>query len=93
VTINRQLDSPARLLLSMQVVAERLSIGKTLAWQLVSSGALASVQIGKRRLVSVAELERYAERLAAQPSGRRPPKATKATRKRAASSRPSPRSH
>jgi excisionase family DNA binding protein len=62
------LDASGRLFLSVSMVAERLSIGKTFAWELVSSGEIASVRIGKRRLVSVRELERYAEQLAAQTS-------------------------
>jgi excisionase family DNA binding protein len=60
------LDASGRLFLSVSLVAERLSIGKTFAWELVSSGEIASVRIGKRRLVSVAELERYARQLAVQ---------------------------
>ena len=61
-------ESSVRLLISIEQVADSLSIGRTLAWQLVSSGELASVQIGKRRLVAVVELQRYTEWLAAQPS-------------------------
>ena len=42
-----------RLLLTVEEVAQRLGIGRTLAWRLVRSGDLPSVRLG--RLVRVPE--------------------------------------
>jgi excisionase family DNA binding protein len=40
-----------------------LGVGRTKVFELVASGALRSVRVGRRRLVPVAELRAYAERL------------------------------
>lgn len=47
------------LLVSVPEAGQALGIGKRLAWELVYSGELASVRVGRRRLVPVAELERF----------------------------------
>ncbi|MHB8618711.1 MAG: helix-turn-helix domain-containing protein [Chloroflexota bacterium] len=44
-------------------VAELLCISERLVWELVLSGDLGSVRIGRRRLVSVAALKEYIEGL------------------------------
>jgi excisionase family DNA binding protein len=48
-----------QLLLSVPEAAARLGIGRTFAWQLVHAGELRAVAVGRRRLVPVAELERF----------------------------------
>jgi excisionase family DNA binding protein len=52
-----------RLLLPVSEAGAVLGVGRTMAWRLVQSGELASVRIGKRRLVPRAELEAYVQRL------------------------------
>lgn len=54
------------LLLSIKDAAKRLNIGRTLMYELVNSGQVASVHIGKLHRVPVAALIRYVERLTAQ---------------------------
>ena len=39
--------TPERLLLTVEEAAERLGIGKTLAWQLVWDGVLPSIRLGR----------------------------------------------
>lgn len=48
------------LFLSVEEVASRLNIGRTLAYQLVMRGDIPSAKFGKLRRVHVAELERWA---------------------------------
>lgn len=45
--------------------AEALGIGRSTAFELVASGALASVRVGRRRLVPVSALREFSERLIA----------------------------
>ncbi len=52
-----------RTLLTVEEAAERLGIGRTLAWQLVRSGDLGSVRIGKLRRVPVAAVTEFATKL------------------------------
>ncbi len=40
-----------------------LGVGRTTIFELIASGELRSVRIGRRRLIPAAELHRYAERL------------------------------
>ena len=42
-----------KLLITISEAAERLSIGRSFAYQLVQTGALPTVQLGRRRLVPV----------------------------------------
>ena len=52
---------------SVEEAAQRLGLGASFTWQLVSAGTLRSIKIGKRRLIPVAELDRFvAAQLAAQ---------------------------
>jgi excisionase family DNA binding protein len=54
------------LLLSIPEVARRLSIGRSMAYELVNSGQIATVRIGQRRLIARQELERYVAKLIAE---------------------------
>ena len=53
----------ARLLLRVPDVAHRLSIGRSIIYQLIKSGALPSVKIKGSRLVRAADLEAYVRSL------------------------------
>jgi excisionase family DNA binding protein len=52
-------------LYSVDVVAERLNIGRTLVFALIQHGQLDSVKIGRRRLVPHDDLVAYIERIKA----------------------------
>lgn len=56
-------DRRPRLLITVDEAAERLSIGRTAAYALVSSGELESVQIGRLRRVPASAVEEYVNRL------------------------------
>lgn len=51
------------LLLSIKDAAKRLNIGRTLMYELVGSGQIESVHIGRLHRVPVSALVRYVERL------------------------------
>jgi excisionase family DNA binding protein len=55
-----------RVLLTVAEVAEALHVGRSKVFELVISGEIESVKIGKLRRVSVAAVHAYAERLAAE---------------------------
>jgi excisionase family DNA binding protein len=59
---------PERVLLTVEEAAEQLRIGRTVAWRLVSSGELQSVQIGRLRRVPAAAVSEYAAHLVARQS-------------------------
>jgi excisionase family DNA binding protein len=48
-----------QLLVSIPVAAHRLSIGKTLTYELLKLQKLQAVRLGGRTLIPVAELERF----------------------------------
>lgn len=48
-----------RLLLTVEEAAERLGIGRTLAWQLVRQGGLPSVRLGRCVRVPLSALEAW----------------------------------
>lgn len=50
-------------LVSIEQAAAMLGIGRSMAWELVSAGALRTVQIGRRRLVPVAAIDGYVQAL------------------------------
>jgi len=50
------------LLLPVREVAAQLSIGRDTAYELVRSGRLRSVAIGRRRLIPFSELEDFVRR-------------------------------
>jgi excisionase family DNA binding protein len=56
------------LLVSVREAAKRLGLGRDTAYQLVREGRLHSVALGRKRLVPVAELERFVEREASNGS-------------------------
>jgi excisionase family DNA binding protein len=51
------------LLLSIDDAAIALGIGRTQTYELVMSGKIASVKIGRRRLIVRSELESFVQRL------------------------------
>jgi excisionase family DNA binding protein len=51
-------------LMSLEAVMERLAVGRSTVYKLVAAGALRSVKIGKRRLVSEQALAEYIASLA-----------------------------
>ncbi|OLF04713.1 hypothetical protein BLA60_39520 [Actinophytocola xinjiangensis] len=55
--------TPASVMLTVEEAAERLRIGRTTAWNLVKSGELRSVSIGRLRRVPAAEVQSYADQL------------------------------
>jgi excisionase family DNA binding protein len=52
-----------KLLLTVEEAAERLSIGRTRAYELLLGGALESVKIGRSRRIPVGAVESFVERL------------------------------
>jgi excisionase family DNA binding protein len=56
-----QPDTP--LLLTVEQAAERLGIGRTLAYALVSAGEIESVQIGRLRRIPADALPAFLDRL------------------------------
>ena len=59
---NGTADSIGRLTYSVVEAAEVLGIGTTLAKELVRTGELRSIKIGRRRLVAKVDLELFVER-------------------------------
>jgi excisionase family DNA binding protein len=53
----------APLLLTVEEAAERLRIGRSLAYELVQSGELVSVKLGRCRRIPVAALEDFVDAL------------------------------
>lgn len=61
-------SSVAKLLLTVEEAAERLSISRTRMYALLGRNVIYSIKEGRARLVPVAELERYVERRLAEQS-------------------------
>ena len=61
---------PDRVLLTVAEAAERLGIGKTKTYALVTSGEIESVLIGRLRRVHVDAITAYASRLVTQQNNR-----------------------
>jgi excisionase family DNA binding protein len=57
---------PARVLLTVEEAAERLHIGKTKTYDLVKSGEIESVLIGRLRRIHIDAINSYTARLASQ---------------------------
>ncbi|RKT84854.1 DNA binding domain-containing protein, excisionase family [Saccharopolyspora antimicrobica] len=57
---------PGRVLLTVEEAAQQLGIGRTKAYELVKSGEIESVQIGRLRRVPRAAIDGYAARLVSQ---------------------------
>ena len=51
------------LLVSVDVAAQMLSIGRTAAWELVRKNKIASVKIGRTRRVPIVAIHEYIQRL------------------------------
>lgn len=56
-------DQPEGLLLTVEEAAERLRLGRTLVYRLISSGELESVTVGRLRRVPAECLAEYVARL------------------------------
>ena len=56
------LEVDDRLLVSVKEAARMLGLGQTVTWSLVMSGEIASVKIGRRRLVVTENLNRFIAR-------------------------------
>lgn len=54
------------LLLTPERAAERLDVSRTTVYELLKSGDLASVKIGRARRIPVAALSEYVDRLRAE---------------------------
>ncbi|MEQ9661532.1 MAG: helix-turn-helix domain-containing protein [Parasphingopyxis sp.] len=50
-------------LLSIADAARTLGVGRSKAYQLIKDGEIEAVHVGRRRLVVVASIERFVERL------------------------------
>jgi excisionase family DNA binding protein len=50
------------LLISVQEAARMLSIGRTSIYQLMNSGELETMKLGRRRLITIESLRRVTER-------------------------------
>lgn len=48
---------------TVETVMDRLSLGRTKVYQLIESGAIRSVKVGRRRLVSESAIAEYIKRL------------------------------
>lgn len=59
---------PERVLLTVEEAAERLGIGRSLAFRLIRDGELESVQIGRLRRVPASAVTDFATRLVARQS-------------------------
>lgn len=57
------------LLLTPEAAAERLSVGRTTIYELIASGEIFSVKIGRARRVPAAALADYVARLASAAPG------------------------
>jgi excisionase family DNA binding protein len=60
--------APERVLLTVEEAAERLGIGRSLAFRLIRDGELESVQIGRLRRVPASAITDFAARLVARQS-------------------------
>lgn len=57
------MDAATQELLTVEQAAERLNVGRTTTYSLIATGELASVKIGRRRLVPPAATKDLVERL------------------------------
>ncbi|MFZ0995778.1 MAG: helix-turn-helix domain-containing protein [Candidatus Dormiibacterota bacterium] len=65
------MDGGVGRLLRVDEAAERLGLSRSFAWQLVGRGELGVVKLGRRTLVSEAELARFIEAHETVGTGRR----------------------
>ena len=60
--VNVTVRPDPRVLLSVEDAAERLDIGRTMVYELIASGELGTITIGRLRKVPVAEVTEFVER-------------------------------
>jgi excisionase family DNA binding protein len=60
--INLTIESDEKLLLTVVEAAQRLGIGRTLMYELLGSGQIESVHVGRLHKVPVAALAKFVER-------------------------------
>jgi excisionase family DNA binding protein len=63
--------TPDRLMLTVEEAAERLGIGRTLMYELITAGEVESVRIGRLRRVPTDALSTFVLRLRDSPHGPR----------------------
>jgi excisionase family DNA binding protein len=68
-------EPAAKLLLTVTEAAARLGIGRTFMYELISTGAIPSVRVGRLRRIRTTDLEAYAVALEASPADRSEPAA------------------
>ncbi len=73
--MKRDRELAGKLLLTVTEAAARLGIGRTLMYDLISTGEIPSVRVGRLRRVRTADLEEYAVELKPAPVGRSEPAA------------------
>jgi excisionase family DNA binding protein len=73
--MSRPKEPPAKLLLTVTEAAARLGIGRTLMYELISTGEIPSVCVGRLRRIRTVDLEEYAAELAVSPVDRTEPAA------------------
>lgn len=61
--------APEKRLLSVEETAECMSIGRDAVYELIRTGALRSITIGSRRLISVAAIDAYIAQREAEQAG------------------------
>lgn len=59
-------DLPKALVRGKKGLAQYLQIGETMAAELLMSGAISSVKIGRARVIPIAAIEEYLARLSAE---------------------------
>jgi excisionase family DNA binding protein len=60
--------SPATRLNSVEVVMKRLHVGRSKVFELIATGQLRSVKVGRRRLISDAAIEEFIARIESEHS-------------------------
>lgn len=73
--MKRDREPAAKLLLTVTEAAARLGIGRTFMYELISTGAIPSVRVGRLRRIRTTDLEAYAVALKASPVDRSEPAA------------------
>jgi excisionase family DNA binding protein len=68
--ITTEMTTAVRLVLTVEEAADRLGIGRTLMYALITAGAVESVRIGRLRRVPADALEKYVSGLRRWPPDR-----------------------
>lgn len=64
-----QLTATPQLLLTIEEAADRLRIKRSMLYQLVGTGELKSIKVGRLRRIRVRDLEAFVDRLASGQEG------------------------